>query len=78
MNKQEYRKAMNKIKWAGRQRGEKWGKKEMLIAQEMVMMKLKPSTPIPEGSGSSISQEKSAIQSLSNLLVDLGKIIRAK
>ena len=77
MNKQAYKHAMNKIKWAGRQKGEKWGKKEMLIAQEMVMMKLKPSTPIPEGSGSSTRQESSTTQSLSSLLGNLGKIIKS-
>lgn len=76
MNRYEYKQAMNKIKWAGRQKGEKWGKKEMLIAQEMTLARLKP-TPSQEDSGNFTSKENSQPSNLGSLLKDLGKIIKS-
>jgi hypothetical protein len=77
MNKYEYKQAMNKIKWENKRRGIKCGKKELIIAQDIVMAKMKP-TPSPEGSGSFISKENSQPSNLGSLLGDLGKILKVK
>lgn len=37
MNKHEYRERMRKIKWMAKHKKEKFGKKEMLVAQEMTL-----------------------------------------
>ena len=43
MNKYEYQEKMRKIKWAGKQKGEKWNKSTVRIAAEMVrVIKAKP------------------------------------
>ena len=70
MNKYEYRKAMNKIRWATRQKGEKWGKKEMSIAQDIVTH-----TPKAEGSGKSIRRDASQPMNLQDVL---GNILKGK
>lgn len=77
MNKQAYKHAMNKIKWAGRQKGEKWGKKEMLIAQEMVMERLKRPTPSQESSGETTWQGSSEPTNLASVLDNM-KILGKK
>ena len=73
MNKYEYRKAMNKIRWANRQKGEKWGKKEMGIAQKIVIHTLKA-----EGSGKNTLRDASHPMNLKDVLADtpLGKILK--
>ena len=63
MDKYEYRKAMNKIRWANRQKGEKWGKKEMGIAQDIVTH-----TPKAEGSGKNTSRDASHPMNLQSVL----------
>ena len=37
MNKHEYQERMRKIKWAAKHKGEKFGKKEMGVAQDMAI-----------------------------------------
>uniref|UniRef100_A0A6H2A4F7 Uncharacterized protein n=1 Tax=viral metagenome TaxID=1070528 RepID=A0A6H2A4F7_9ZZZZ len=52
MNKHEYQERMRKIKWMARHKKEKFGKKEMGIAQEMalaMMPKHSPKTNEPTG-----------------------------
>jgi len=63
LDKYEYKKAMNKIRWANRQKGEKWGKKEMTIAHDMVTH-----TPKAEGSGKSIRRDASQPTNLQSVL----------
>jgi hypothetical protein len=45
MNKYLYRQEMRKIRWANLHAGLKWGQKEMRVAQDMVMQRLKLTRP---------------------------------
>jgi hypothetical protein len=45
MDKYLYRQEMRKIRWANLRQGLKWGQKEMRVAQDMVMQRLKVDKP---------------------------------
>jgi len=64
MDKYAYRQAMRKIRWANLRQGLKWGQKEMRLAQEMVIQRLKAAKLQPTWQ----SRDKDKARSIKDIL----------